>query len=307
MSAAFTGEVHPLAARWPLLPADELQELAESIARKGLRHPIVLDMQGRLVDGRNRLAACDLVNVVPDFVTDATLTTDDDVRSFIATENADRRNVSTGQKAMALADDLAAQGRRRNGRWARGSLANDRESDRSGWRDLMHQAGLVIDWRPDLVDDVIRGHLADDPETKVTLNAAAELAMQVRDAEARAEAEAKRQAEMLADLKDNRPDLATLVDRGDLSLEDALTVRDKELAATEKAQEEERLRIAKFSATVCRSIWALEPLHQHDDRREQVRYELRFDAAGGQITAQSIRDAIESLEFILITHKESLI
>lgn len=65
---------------------------------------------------------------------------------------------------MAVADDLAASGKRKNGRWAYGSIANDQTSDRS-WKVAMAQAGLVIDWRPDLTDDVIAGDL--------TLNAAA--------------------------------------------------------------------------------------------------------------------------------------
>ena len=53
----FLGEIHPLAARWPMMPDDELAALAESIAADGLSHPLVLDGQGRLVDGRNRLEA----------------------------------------------------------------------------------------------------------------------------------------------------------------------------------------------------------------------------------------------------------
>ncbi len=64
----FLGEIHPLAARWPMMPADELAALAESIAAEGLMHPLVLDASGRLVDGRNRLEACRLAGRSPRFL-----------------------------------------------------------------------------------------------------------------------------------------------------------------------------------------------------------------------------------------------
>ena len=57
MTTTFHGEIHPLAGRWPMLPADELAALAESIATEGLRVPLTLDGAGRLIDGRNRLAS----------------------------------------------------------------------------------------------------------------------------------------------------------------------------------------------------------------------------------------------------------
>ncbi len=52
-----TPDVHPVAELFPMLGADDLAELAADIAERGLLHPIVLDADGRLLDGRNRLAA----------------------------------------------------------------------------------------------------------------------------------------------------------------------------------------------------------------------------------------------------------
>ena len=37
---------HPLADRFPMLPADELERLAEDIAENGLQQPIVVDADG---------------------------------------------------------------------------------------------------------------------------------------------------------------------------------------------------------------------------------------------------------------------
>ncbi|MFJ7590836.1 ParB N-terminal domain-containing protein [Streptomyces sp. NPDC097617] len=60
-----TLKVHPFADTLPMLDQDELHDLAESIKTEGLHHPIVLDPDGVLVDGRNRLAACKIAGVEP--------------------------------------------------------------------------------------------------------------------------------------------------------------------------------------------------------------------------------------------------
>jgi ParB-like chromosome segregation protein Spo0J len=59
--------VHPVAALFPMLADDELGELAADIKERGLLQPIVLDAEGRVLDGRNRLAACKKVGVEPTF------------------------------------------------------------------------------------------------------------------------------------------------------------------------------------------------------------------------------------------------
>ena len=50
---------HPYADAFPMASEEELEELASSIAAVGLIHPIVLTPQGEVLDGRNRLAACE--------------------------------------------------------------------------------------------------------------------------------------------------------------------------------------------------------------------------------------------------------
>lgn len=90
--------VHPAAAIFPMLSDDELTDLAEDIKANGLLHPIVLDADGMLIDGRNRLAACALAGVEPTFTT---LNGHDPV-AFILASNVQRRQMSKGQIAMAL-------------------------------------------------------------------------------------------------------------------------------------------------------------------------------------------------------------
>jgi N6-adenosine-specific RNA methylase IME4 len=58
---------HPAADLFPRLEAVELQRLADDIRANGLRIPIVM-LDGKVLDGRNRLAACRIAGVEPRFV-----------------------------------------------------------------------------------------------------------------------------------------------------------------------------------------------------------------------------------------------
>lgn len=136
--------VHPAADEYPLLPED-VSSMAEDIAANGLRDPIVLDALGRLIDGRNRLAACKQAGVEPTFRT-KDLSDDDDIEDYILSVNVEKRSLTNGQKAMFRASNLARQGKRKNGRWERGSLDNGQLSDSDdGWLKLMKKAGQIID------------------------------------------------------------------------------------------------------------------------------------------------------------------
>jgi len=54
-------KIHPAAELFPLMSEPELRELGEDIKAKGtIHHPIVL-YQGKLLDGRNRLDAMEMV------------------------------------------------------------------------------------------------------------------------------------------------------------------------------------------------------------------------------------------------------
>jgi hypothetical protein len=60
-------KAHPVTEIFPLMPAEEFEELVEDIRKNGLREEIWLHPDGRIIDGRNRYAACDLANVEPRF------------------------------------------------------------------------------------------------------------------------------------------------------------------------------------------------------------------------------------------------
>src|SRR6266446_10224025 len=94
-----SGNVHPVAALFPMMTEEELQELAEDIKTNGLLNPIVLDDEGTLIDGRNRLEGCKRAKVSPTYIA---LNGIDPV-VFIMSSNDKRRHMKLGQRAMIAA------------------------------------------------------------------------------------------------------------------------------------------------------------------------------------------------------------
>lgn len=236
-SPAIAG-VHPYADKFPMLPEDELAELAESIRANGLRQPIVVTPDGLILDGRNRNAACELAAVAPDTV----VYEGADLAEYVIDANITRRNMSTGARAMATALVLAADGRRSDGRWKRGSVIQDLELGRA-WQVALVRAGVVLDFAPDLASQVASGDLA--------LDAAFRQAEDRRDAERRKLEEQERLAAEEADarvfVEEMAPDLAAQVgDDGPfesfVEARDVWNRRNREEAARLRREEEEAKR-----------------------------------------------------------------
>lgn len=89
-------EVHPAAELFPMLPEKELQELADDILSQGLNEPVVL-FDGKILDGRNRLAACERAGVKPRF---KYLDGDKSPAEFVLSSNLKRRHLTTAEKAL---------------------------------------------------------------------------------------------------------------------------------------------------------------------------------------------------------------
>lgn len=110
--------VHPAAALFPLIEGDEFRALVESIRTNGQVHPIVLDDEGRVLDGRNRLRACTEARVVPKF----TRYDGDDPVRFVISCNVHRRHLDGSQRAIIAVEmaelraELAAAARARKGK-----------------------------------------------------------------------------------------------------------------------------------------------------------------------------------------------
>jgi len=89
---------HPLAELFPMLPEQEVRQLADDIVTFGQRVPIVL-LDGKILDGRNRYAACRFANVEP-----VTAEYDgDDPLNFVLSHNLHRRHLTESQRALVAA------------------------------------------------------------------------------------------------------------------------------------------------------------------------------------------------------------
>ncbi|WP_406871600.1 MT-A70 family methyltransferase [Aminobacter sp. P9b] len=89
---------HPLAELFPMLSEQEIRELADDIVTYGQRVPIML-LDGQVLDGRNRLAACRFAEVEPVFAQFE----GDDALGFVLSHNLHRRHLSESQRAMVAA------------------------------------------------------------------------------------------------------------------------------------------------------------------------------------------------------------
>jgi len=90
--------VHPAANLFPMLNEAALADLAADIAANGQREPVVL-WEGKVIDGRNRLAACERAGVVPCFTA---LTHCPDPVAYVMSANLHRRHLTEAQR-VALA------------------------------------------------------------------------------------------------------------------------------------------------------------------------------------------------------------
>ncbi|MFE3691243.1 ParB/RepB/Spo0J family partition protein, partial [Streptomyces sp. NPDC059129] len=125
-SQEFQIDFHPTILLFPDLDEEDLHALADDIRAKGLLHPIVLDTDGRIIDGRNRLKACTIAGVEPAYTT----YDGDDPSAYALSANVHRRNLTKGQIAMitAKACSLSEHGER----WPKGRYAPEQGLKKGG-------------------------------------------------------------------------------------------------------------------------------------------------------------------------------
>lgn len=208
-------EVHPLAAMFPMLSDEELDDLAADIAEKGLLHPIVCTTDGRtIVDGRNRYEACKRAGVAPWF--ENRIENEEQARNLIVSANLQRRNLTKGQQAMALAIIYPEPGKGGRGHKGANSIG-----EFSG--ELLRQARFVLRMAPEeLVPQVMSGN--------VFLDAAYAEATKRKQAASGTEAQ-------MARLRDTAPDLADLVTEERMSLGEATAAANQRVAERQQAIE----------------------------------------------------------------------
>jgi ParB-like chromosome segregation protein Spo0J len=80
-----------------------LKELAEDIKVNGLREPIVL-YEGKMLDGRNRLKACQMAGVKPVFREVSSDEIDGSTLLYVISKNLRRRHLTESQRAAVATD-----------------------------------------------------------------------------------------------------------------------------------------------------------------------------------------------------------
>ncbi|WP_327253623.1 ParB N-terminal domain-containing protein [Streptomyces sp. NBC_01244] len=192
---------------FPMLNEEEMHDLAQSIKDDGLLKPVVLDPDGVLLDGRNRLAACEIAGVEPHFTTYE----GNDPFSLIFSANIVRRHISQGQRSMilAMARSVSEHSLRTHAKLHAISLTR------------LSNATTVLKYDPELAEKVrvgtVRLDAAYETVRRRKEQVAALLALQDR-------------------LRQHAPDLADQVIEESLTLEEATAALDQRI-------EEERLRL----------------------------------------------------------------
>ncbi len=95
-------KIHPFANLFPMQSVEEIQALADDIAKHGLRQPIVSDIDDQIIDGRNRAAACLIAGVTP--IYEPFVGTEAELLAYVVSVNIHRRHLTTKQRA-----DIAAK------------------------------------------------------------------------------------------------------------------------------------------------------------------------------------------------------
>jgi len=89
-------KVHPIANVFPMMSESEFEALKQDIKTHGQLEPIFY-WKDMLVDGRNRLKACEQLGIEP---RDVELTDETDPVDYVVSHNLHRRNLSETQRAI---------------------------------------------------------------------------------------------------------------------------------------------------------------------------------------------------------------
>jgi hypothetical protein len=203
----------------------------------GLEHPIVLDKEGRVLDGRNRLAACRLAGVEPKF----TIYEGDDPDGYALDVNIARRHMKPGARHLVM--EMARRKRNESSKIATSKKDVAKQAGVDQMR--LSEASLVIDLSLD--GDLVRDVLSGDKN----LQAAAEVAR------ARKRAKEEREAKITR-LKKDGPDLAKLVGDDAMDVDEAVAALEmRERKASEEAERqacEIRIRAERRAGELLRDI-----------------------------------------------------
>jgi len=190
-------QAHPVADIFPMMSEREFSDLVEDIREHGVREPVWLHRDGRIIDGRNRYKACVQLGDEPPT---RTFEGDDaDLVAFVVSLNLHRRHLDESQRAMvgARIAGLAHGGDRRSVQAANLPLettARAAEMLNVGERSIRNARTVIEQGSPEIADAVVTGKVAVSTAATLT-HAPAEVqrdlvaALDTTDEQARREAE----------------------------------------------------------------------------------------------------------------------
>jgi len=178
--------VHPFADAFPMMTGDEMDRLVEDIKQEGQIEPCIVNAEGVLLDGRNRLAACERLGIDPVVrtVSPASET------AFIASLNIHRRHMTVGERqalAPMLEESFRDEARKRMLAGVRRSMNPTDDPTAPGQEgpstamaqaakalDISERAGYrakrVAEHAPELLEEVKAGTLTSRPPNAKWLN-----------------------------------------------------------------------------------------------------------------------------------------
>jgi hypothetical protein len=239
--------VHPAADCVRLMDAEELASLAASIEAHGLRDPIILGRVNgvateMLVDGRNRLHACEIAGVEPRFEIKE-FENDDAVKAFVA-DKSEHRNLTKAQQAMRLAllypePEKGGRGKHQTVRKP-DSFSKQRLSEARSVLAYSRELALAVRDGTKKLDDAL-------DEVKAARNALSS-------------DESKRER-----LHSEAPDLAELVDEDRMPLSEACAALEQRIADIKQKEREEQDARRRHTMRVYEILLQLNPRHGVDD------------------------------------------
>lgn len=222
MPKGTTYENHPAADLFPMMSEPELEALADDIREHGQQEPIKL-CDGKVLDGRNRLLACQQAGVEPTFEDVNGL---DPLMAVISANVKRRKMLTVGQRAIAAAESWPlAGGRRKKGERKSTAAVDLTEAEMAKRWEIgttaLSNATALVERDPDAAAAVKHG-------SKTLQDAFAELRERERALE--------NEQAALARLRKGHPELAERVDREQVTLDEAKTL------AMEQDREDEAAR-----------------------------------------------------------------
>jgi hypothetical protein len=143
-------EFHEHCCIFPRCTDEELQLLVSDIRENGLLTPITR-YEGKILDGRNRYLACEMLNIEPDYVD----FDGKDPLPFVVSRNLCRRHLSKSQRAMVAASIIELQ-RKDNGR-SEVTVAEAAQQLNVSERLVTHAVKVINEGTEQDVKDIVSG------------------------------------------------------------------------------------------------------------------------------------------------------